>query len=418
MSGEQSPPARLMSNFWSLPVLLTGLSVVLLAGLLAADHAGGSAWLAAQGWPWSASGDTVLQTASTATTVVVTLVSLFFSITLLVLTIAASNLGVRLIDRWVDRVAVRFTLSLLLALLAYALLLQAAIEPDGPDSQLPRLTLAVLLGALVPTLGWLAYAFHRLARLIHVDTSIAELGDDLREAVEGLVARAAGSDWLEEEPVVETAVAAARAGYVTALDLDALVDCAGSAGGIRLPALGTRFVRAGEPIAFVSEGVAPDRVRRAIHVSRYRREGAGAPFHVALLVEVAVRALSPALNDIFTALACVDRLRDGLSPAFASGRLDGRFGAGGVSAPGLSARGLIDEPLAILRNAAAPLPTMSLRLAAALEGLAAIAGASDDAGWLRDRAREVAEQALGSVEAPSDRDALQRTIDRVQSTSP
>ena len=220
-----------------------------------------------------------------------------------------------------------------------------------------------------------------------------------------------------EEPVAETAIAAARAGYVTALDLDALAECAGDNGCIRLPALGNRFVRAGEPVAFVSAGVPADRVRRAIHIGRYRREGAGAPFHAALLVEVAVRALSPALNDIFTALACADRLRDGLTPAFASGRLNGHFGAG-VSAPGLSARALIEEPLAILRNAAAPLPTMSLRLTGVLEELAAVAGDPADARWLRDRAREVAQQALGTADSPSDRAALQAAIDQVSHTDP
>ena len=152
-SASQTALGRLLSNFWALPVLLTAASVALLVGALAADHAGASAWLAGRGWPWAASGDAVLETASTATTVVVTLLSLFFSITLIVLTIAASNLGVRLIDRWVGQVSIRLTLSLLLALLAYALLLQAAIEPDGPDAELPRLALTILLAVLVPTFG-------------------------------------------------------------------------------------------------------------------------------------------------------------------------------------------------------------------------------------------------------------------------
>ena len=415
-----SPNTRLLANFWSLPVLLTAVGVALLALLLWADHAGASAALADAGWPWAVAGDTVLETASTATTVVVTLVSLFFSITLIVLTIAASNLGVRLIERWVGQVEVRFTLSLLLALLAYAVLLQAAIDPDGPDAELPRLALTALLAALVPTLGWLAFAFDRLSRLIHVDTSIAGVGERLRLEVEALVAAAAPGGERAGERVPDRArpVAAPRSGYLADLDLDALVR---SGARVTLPAVGDHFLLAGEPVAWVGNGGDVERVRRALRLARHRREGAGAPFEVALLAEIAVRALSPALNDIYTALVAADRLVEGLAPGFASGRLDGWFGpTGGVHAPGLAARALLAEPLAIWRTAAAPQPVMALRLADALGRLADAAARPDDARWLHDRAAEVLDGAL--AETPTDPDARDLTAARdrlrAEATSP
>ena len=407
-STPHSALGRLLANFWTLPLMLLALSIALLAGLLWADHAGASAWLAAAGWPWDAAGDTVLETASTATTVVVTLLSLFFSITLIVLTIAASNLGVRLIDRWVGRGEIRFTLSLLLALLAYAVLLQAAIDPVGPDSQLPRLALTMLLAALVPTFGWLAFAFDRLSRLIHVDTSITELGEDLRREVEGLVALAAPAAGVDVAG--GHLVGAERAGYLADIRLDALCR---SGARVTLPAIGDRFVGVGEPLAELADPGAADTVRRSMRVVRYRREGAGAPFQAALLAEIAVRALSPALNDIYTALVAADALRHGLEPAFRGGRLTGWFGAdASVHAPGLSARALLAEPLAIWRTAAAPQPVMALRLVDALDRLAE--GASPpNARWLRDRAAEVADQALGEGPGEPDRRALTDARDRL-----
>ena len=207
-------------------------------------------------------------------------------------------------------------------------------------------------------------------------------------------------------------VGAERCGYLTAIDLDALCEWTTERRGqLALPATGTRFVRTGEPVALLSRAEDANDVRDALRISRMRREGAGAPFHAALLVEIAVRALSPALNDIYTALVCVDRLRDGLAPGFASGRLDGRFGAGGaVRAEGLSARGLLAEPLAILRHAAAPLPAMSLRLADALARLAQGAGDDGDAAWLRARAREVLGQALEHASGGADRVALEAAL--------
>lgn len=401
-----SPTTRLLANFWSLPILLIGLSVGLLALLLWADHTGASAALADAGWPWAVAGDTVLETASTATAVVVTLVSLFFSITLIVLTIAASNLGVRLIERWVGQGEIRFTLSLLLALLAYSVLLQVTIDPEGPDAELPRLALTVLLAALVPTFGWLAFAFDRLSRLIHVDTSIANVGERLREHVEALVELAAPEGERADDPA--RPVPASRAGYLAELDLAALVR---SGARVTLPVIGDRFVAAGEPVAWVEEDGDVGRVRNALRIVRYRREGAGAPFEVALLAEIAVRALSPALNDIYTALVVADQLVEGLTPAFASGRLDGWFGQGGrVHAPGLAARALLEEPLAIWRTAAAPQPVMALRLAGSLDRLAAVAARSDDARWLRDRATEVLDGAL--AHGPTDPDVRDLTAAR------
>ena len=420
-SGPRSFLGGVLSNFWSLPVLATGLSVGLLAALLAADSAGASAWVSAQGWPWSVAGDTVLETASTATAVVVTLASLFFSITLIVLTIAASNLGVRLIDRWVGQVSIRVTLSLLLALLAYAVLLQAAIDPDGPDAELPRLTLAVLLVALVATLGWLAYAFDRLSRLIHVDTSIAGLGEDLARAVAALIAAARPDGVAEPEERPAHTVAARQSGYATAIDLDALERwTVATRGSVWLTASGTRFVAQGDPVARIDvagHDGDDDTLLSAIDLRRTRREGAGAPFHTAVLAEIAVRALSPALNDIYTALVCVDQLRRGLAPAFASGRLDGRFGSNGrVVAPGLSARGLLEEPLAILRHAAGPLPTMSARLVDALARLAEVAGDARDADWLSESARDTAEQALANAVSDDDRRTIRAALEHVPAT--
>ena len=205
-------------SFWALPLIYMIAAAILFLLATAADRAGASAWLAHLPWPLSLSGDTALEAISSLITVIISLVALFFSITLIVMTMAASNLGVRLIDRWVSDISIRVTLSLLLGLLVYALLLQAAVDPAGPDARLPRLSLILLIVALVTSICWLAKAFDHLSRRIHVDTSIAELGTSLAADLKRLADQSAPDrdmpDWDGAR-----AIAANGSGYVDALGI-------------------------------------------------------------------------------------------------------------------------------------------------------------------------------------------------------
>ncbi|MFN7090292.1 MAG: DUF2254 family protein [Allorhizobium sp.] len=110
----------LWSNFWAMPCLMIGGAVVVSGTLLTLDLSGGSAWISAFGWPFTVSGQTALELASGLVTLHSAFSTLYFSITLLVLTLASSNLGVRLIDRWIGDRKIRFTLGLLLTLLCLA----------------------------------------------------------------------------------------------------------------------------------------------------------------------------------------------------------------------------------------------------------------------------------------------------------
>ena len=77
-----------------------------------------------------------------------------------------------------------------------------------------------------------------------------------------------------------------------------------------------QFVLRGEPLASIVPASAGPRLETAIdrHVvlGRHRTLTQDSEFGVAQIVEIAIRALSPAVNDTFTGVACVDWLGDGL----------------------------------------------------------------------------------------------------------
>ena len=406
------------ASFWALPCLYVAASTALFATALQLDRGGLSARLSASDWPFSVSGDTALETISTLTGVIVALLALFFSITLIVLTMASSNLGVRLIDRWVADKSIRVTLSLLLGLLVYAFLLQGAVDPAGPDDRLPRFSLILLIFALVPTILWLARAFDHLSRRIHVDTSIAELGKDVRRHLKRLaglsIARAAPLDWENA-----TTIPSRDSGYVDGVQLRSMVNFAERHDlKIRLRRAQGDYVHEGDVLFDVIGYADGDRLRRCVDISDYRTDAAGGMFEAALLAEIAARALSPAVNDVYTALACIDRLGGGLADAFAEQASEGWFGRAEdgprLLVPHLTPRGILTRPLDIMRQAAAPYPSASIRLLQMLERLIENADNPDDCEWLVRQAKIVAEGAISEAIVEADRkdigDALRTAI--------
>ena len=53
-------------------------------------------------------------------------------------------------------------------------------------------------------------------------------------------------------------------------------------------------------------------IGRGIHIGRHRTLTQDSEFGIAQVIEIAIRALSPAINDTFTGVACVDWLADAL----------------------------------------------------------------------------------------------------------
>ena len=112
-------------------------------------------------------------------------------------------------------------------------------------------------------------------------------------------------------------VVATSSGYLQFVRLDKLVAISSASHAvIRLLHRPGHFVVAGEPLAQVWPAAAAPGVARALggaHATGpHRTLTQDLSFAVDQLVEIAIRALSPAVNDTFTALACIDWLGDGL----------------------------------------------------------------------------------------------------------
>jgi len=130
------------------------------------------------------------------------------------------------------------------------------------------------------------------------------------------------------------------------------------------------------------------------------------------LVEIALRALSPSLNDPFTAIAVLDRLGAALCSLAGRELPEGRVARAGrvrVARPSTSYAGLLDAMFHMLRESGAGQPAAMIRL---LDVLAAVASIERDPARRREIRRHVglaAEAALrGTPDAAAKADTTRR----------
>ena len=394
---------KLVGNYWSLPLLATLAALPSAFLLLLADRSGWATEWTARDWELVPSAGAAQELVSTTVGVNTALLTLYFSLTLLVLTLATANLGVRLIDRWLERRFVRVSLAGLTFNVVFALVVLAAIDPDAELVELPHTTLWALLVLAVFNIVMLAVALHDLARTIFVDRSIANLAEDARD---GHLAIAAATPFSGE---FHDTIRAGRSGYVECLDLGTLAEAVRDhEGAIRLLAAPGRHVMKGEALLLLErEGADHEAVCRHIPIGRFRGDEEGSTFDIRLLVEIALRALSPAINDLYTGLACADRLADAMQGHLGLWVDEGEVAVSTkdrrIEMPGLDFRGLYDNPTKALRQGAASYPAMAIRL---IENYARVAVASDQeqlVAFLEEKARTMADHALAKATIETDK---------------
>jgi uncharacterized membrane protein len=152
---------------------------------------------------------------------------------------------------------------------------------------------------------------HHIADGINVDTVIAVVHEDLRAAMRRTTLAAADPP-SPPAPGGGQAVTLQEGGYLRSLDEEALADRAAAAGCVVvLSARPGDHLFAGMAVAHVVGGAVADggaQVRAALSVGSRKAAAQDPEFAVRQLVEVAVRALSPGINDPFTAIAVLDHL--------------------------------------------------------------------------------------------------------------
>jgi uncharacterized membrane protein len=316
----------LRTNLWLVPTVEIVLAVALFAGTYSLDRAAYNGSLHLPSFVISDTADAARQILTAIAAAVITVVTLVFSITIVTLTLASTQFGPRMLRNFIRDWITQVTLGSFVATFVYAILALVSIGSGSHGDFVPNLSVTVTMALVVLDVGVLVVFIDHIAKSIQLPQVIASIAGDLTRAIDAdsaLPRVGAGKTGpslsevmvrLDEDSGV---VRATSSGYLQFVRMDTLIDISRRSNAvIRLLHRPGHFVVAGQPLADVWPADAARGVARALggaHATGpHRTLTQDLSFAVDQLVEIAIRALSPAVNDTFTALACIDWLGDSL----------------------------------------------------------------------------------------------------------
>jgi uncharacterized membrane protein len=362
-------------------------------------------------------------------------VGVVFSIILVTLTLASTQFGPRMLRNFIRDRGTQLTLGTFVATFVYAVLVLVSIGPGPHGDFVPHIGVTTTLALMVADLAVLIYFIHHIATSIQLPQVIASIAKDLSEAITvqgeadlpgGPAHRPdngpAGAELLARMEAGGGVVRATASGYVQFIQLRSLVRFAEEANAvISLNHRPGHFIVQGHPIATVWPPDAADGVSEVLgraHITGpYRTLTQDVSFGIDQLVEIAIRALSPAVNDTFTALTCVDWLGDNLCKIVKKWHptrvyRDGQ-GLVRVIAAHPTYRRLVQRAFEKIRQASNGMPAVMIRQ---LETLSKIMMETTDAGQRRvllEQAAMIQRASERSVAEEADRTDVRRRYEAV-----
>jgi len=312
------------SSLWFLPALLTLLAGGLAIGTIMADQSFSGNVIGVLGPLGTMGPHGARALLSTVAGSVISIAGVAFSITIVALTLASSQFGPRLLRTFMKNKGNQLVLGIFIATFVYSLLVMGAIRDVDHQLFVPIVSVLCSLVFALVSLGAFIYFIHNVSTSIHADNVVFAISKDLNRAIDRMVARVShrqqGTHTSPEEAVpahnreTSQVILCATDGYLQAIDFSCLVTLA-QAQDITIKVLhrpGDFVMKKHSivtlwPAKELTEAV-QQKVNQAFIVGAQRTEEQDLEYAIHQMVELALRALSPGINDPFTAISCIDWL--------------------------------------------------------------------------------------------------------------
>ena len=327
---------HIQGSYWFVPSLMAIVAIVLSQVTVQLDHSLDSNWMNDAWWASLNQPEGARTLLATVAGSMITVAGVTFSLTILAVSYATSHFGPRLLDNFMRDRGNQITLGTFLATFLYCLLVLRTVrsgsdifDPVGNAALfVPHLSVLIAIGLTLASVGVLIYFIHHVPESIHISNVLERISERLSDKIQDLYPEPLGEadDWdacygammeNEGEPIRSL-----RSGYLQGIDAGELIDAAKTCDAVL-----ELHVRPGE---FLLEGQEVASVRFATSVEPSRREDCASDILGALamgasrtptqdidyiisqLFEIAVRAMSPGVNDPLTAIQCIDQIFKGL----------------------------------------------------------------------------------------------------------
>lgn len=383
---------NLVGSLWFVPSVLVLIGVA--AALVLVELHPAIDMDLAKDWPrlFGAGAEGARGMLSAIATSMITVAGVVFSVTIVALSLTASQYSPRVLRNFMSDRPTQVVLGAFVAVFAYCLIVLRTIRSGDEGTFVP--SLAVLGGVFMAFvgIGLLIYFVHHVATAIQVDFIVQRIAADTLDAIDRLFPAEAGkerstraSPLLAVPPDVQWEdIAAARTGYLVAVDTAALMDLATKHHTVLrvVPQIGA-FVVAGMAVVQVSCGGGrpkdgwPGVLASSFTVQGERNVHQDPAYGLQQLVDVGLRALSPGVHDPTTAVSCVDHLGallHHLSSRHIEGGLRERDGQLRLIVSAPSFEDLVHVALSALTHHAGSHQPVHARLLTAVENSAAATG--------------------------------------------
>ena len=383
----------LRAGLWLVPAVLIVAESLLALVVLALDR---TRRLEPSGdWLFGGDKQAALAIVGTIADGVLTVGGVAFSITVVALALAGSQYGALQMASYLRDRLNQFVLGTFVGTFVYCLIVLGNMDAAGGSDGVPEyaVTLAVVLGLL--SLTAFIVLFHHLSQSLQAERLAARLGADLLAKLRSMYPeeaerrRETANDGPPDEAGPWTPVLARETGYLQAIEYKrALAIAIQHDAVVRLSQRAGDFITEGSPIGRLCHDGARDRADVAAAIARchlighMRTPTQDPEYPVHQLAQIAVRALSPAINDPYTALICLDWLEAALR-VLARGAIapiacrDG-LGRLRIIAPHAGFAQVADAVFNKVRQAARPHRALMMRLVAMVENVASVVSRDDD----------------------------------------
>jgi uncharacterized membrane protein len=317
------------ASYWFIPGLLTALAFGLALLTIHLDRRWGSEWLAAFAWFEGAQPEGARAQLTVIASAMIAISSTVFAITIAAVAYASGNYGPRLLNNFMNDRGNQVSLGVFVATFVYNLLVLRTVR-NPEDAPAPGETATEAVTAFVPQLSMLisgasvllavavlVYFLHHIPASIRINTVLGGIGRRLIAGIEERFPLEGGRAEPEQHSEGQV-VRATHVGYVEIIDFEQLDQLAARHGVIFSLAIRTGdFIHPHLPVVRVSGGEADEKLCRQIldcfSLGDSRTPTQDLEFLIDELVEIALRALSPGVNDPFTAVTSLHWLAAALA---------------------------------------------------------------------------------------------------------
>ncbi|WP_373532532.1 DUF2254 domain-containing protein [Vampirovibrio sp.] len=328
----------LQTSLWFIPTVMVLGSIGLSLGALYLDQLLLEKSLTTYSWVFTGSPEAARQILSTIASSIITVAALAFSMTLVALTLASSQFGPRILRNFIKDTGNQIVLGTFLATYIFCLNVLRAVKGLENNSFVPQISISLAIVFLLASIGVLIYFIDHVVSTIQVNTIVADISQELQ----GIICRlypekAAINKWPQKTPLPkfeaepsrpeQIAVKSMNDGYLQAIDYPALVNAA-----VEFDTCFHVSLRPGDYIIhehallFIDSATNQPKTDKMEELTGAVNNGfilgsrqtptQDVEFSINQLVEIAIRALSPGINDPFSAITCIDHLANALALLF------------------------------------------------------------------------------------------------------